>query len=207
MQHLLLLCGVILGPFLIIVILVEGALRKGYYPMRQPGSALAMGPRGWIQQANFFITGTLAFMYALGLHLSLNGFTDSIVLPILVCIFGIGFIGAGIFVTDVTGLPEDRYKLVQRTRSGLLHDLFAVPVFGWLFIAFFVYAYLSIEAGHWGFAIYSLLSALVFTPSFLLSGAGFSGVPKFAPFGGLFQRIAICVGLIWFSIVALHIYL
>jgi Protein of unknown function (DUF998) len=202
MQQFLLLCGIILGPLFIVVFLIEGALRKGYYPMRQPVSALAIGPRGWIQRANFFIAAALTLSYAFGLHFALHGTLGSIVLPILVGIIGLGLAGAGIFVTDVTGLPQNNHKLAKRTRDGVLHDLASLPVFGFLFLAFFIYGYLSTETGHWGFAIYSVLSALVFAPSFVLAGAGFSGASKFASAGGLFQRIAICVGFLWLSIVA-----
>ena len=47
------------GPVFAAVFLVEGALRDGYQPLRHPVSSLALGPRGWIQTANFAVAGTL----------------------------------------------------------------------------------------------------------------------------------------------------
>jgi hypothetical protein len=97
-------CGVLIGPFFISVFLIEGMLRPGYRPLRQPVSALAIGPRGWIQRVNFFITGFLALAYVPGLHAALAAYGNSWWPPVLVAIFGLGLIGAGIFVTDITGL-------------------------------------------------------------------------------------------------------
>jgi hypothetical membrane protein len=65
-QQLLLSCGAIAGPFFIVVFLIEGALQNGYDPLREAVSALATGPRGWVQQANFIVTGALMFAYAFG---------------------------------------------------------------------------------------------------------------------------------------------
>lgn len=197
--------GVWIGPVFIVVFLIEGTLRKGYYPMRQAVSALAIGPRGWIQQANFLITAILTLAYSLGLHFAMHGLLGSIMLPVLVSITGVGLIRAGLFVTDVTGLSEDRHKPTQRTKNGRLHDQFSLLVFASLFITPFVYAYLSIQARHWDFALYSILSALVLALSLVLAVAGFRGVPKLTSFGGLFQRISICAEFIWLSIIAVHL--
>src|SRR3569832_596159 len=108
----LLWCGVVVGPLFIIVFLIEGMLRKGYQPLRQPVSALAMGPRGWVQRANFFVAGSLAFAYALGLFFVSQG-TASLIVGLM----AIGVIGAGVFVTDITGL-----EVKPRTKTGIVHD-------------------------------------------------------------------------------------
>jgi Protein of unknown function (DUF998) len=55
----LLSCGLAAGPAFITTFLVEGATRFGYRPSRHPVSSLALGPRGWVQTANFAVTGTL----------------------------------------------------------------------------------------------------------------------------------------------------
>ena len=41
----------------VLVLLVDGWTRPGYSPVRQPVSALALGPRGWIQAASFMVCG------------------------------------------------------------------------------------------------------------------------------------------------------
>jgi hypothetical protein len=204
-QQLLLLCGAIAGPLFIIVFLVEGSLRPGYDAMRQPVSSLAMGPRGWIQQANFFITGVLMLACAFGLRLALIAYGGSFWFPILIGIYALGLIGAGFFTTDVTGLPKEKGVIVKRTKSGIFHDLSSLPVFLALFIAFFVFAHLAFASGQWGWALYSILSGLAFAPCFVLAGVGFSGSPRFGKYGGLWQRLSICVGWIWIALVAAHL--
>src|SRR6266851_3237333 len=52
-------CGLAAGPVFVAVFGAEGAVREGYSPLRHPVSSLALGPRGWIQAANFAVTGTL----------------------------------------------------------------------------------------------------------------------------------------------------
>jgi hypothetical membrane protein len=95
-QQLLLSCGAIAGPFFIAVFLIEGALRSKYDPLRQAVSALAIGPRGWVQQTNFIVTGALMFAYAFGLSSALRAYGGSFWAPVLVGIYALGLIGAGI---------------------------------------------------------------------------------------------------------------
>lgn len=45
----------------VVVLLLDGATRPRYDPRRHPVSALALGSRGWLQTANFFVLGA-AFM-------------------------------------------------------------------------------------------------------------------------------------------------
>ena len=49
------------------VFVLEGAVREGYRPLRHPVSSLALGPRGWIEAANFTVAGTLFLGGAAGL--------------------------------------------------------------------------------------------------------------------------------------------
>ena len=204
-EHLLLLSGVVAGPLFIAVFLMEGVLRTGYDPLRQPVSALSIGPRGWIQQANFFVTGGLNLTYAFGLSSALAAYGGSFWIPLLFGVYGAGLIGAGIFTTDVTGLmpvPRDRS---QRTRAGILHDICSLPVFVALFALGFLFANLFASAGEGGWATYSIVSSLVLAASFVLAGMGFSGPPRLQRFGGLFQRISIIAGWGWLALVGAHL--
>jgi Protein of unknown function (DUF998) len=63
----LLRCGAAAGPVFVAVFLLEGAVREGYRPLRHAVSSLALGPRGWIQAANFTVTATLFLAGAAGL--------------------------------------------------------------------------------------------------------------------------------------------
>src|ERR1700761_2663654 len=63
----LLHCGAAAGPLFVSVFLIEGARRPGYKPLRHPVSSLSLGPRGWVQVANFATTGMLYIAGAAGL--------------------------------------------------------------------------------------------------------------------------------------------
>jgi Protein of unknown function (DUF998) len=74
----LLYCGLAAGPVFVTTFLAEGATRPGYRPSRHPVSSLALGPRGWVQTANFAVTGTLVLAGAAGLGaLAGAGFNQS----------------------------------------------------------------------------------------------------------------------------------
>jgi hypothetical protein len=62
----LLRCGLAAGPVFVTAFLLEGAVRDGYRPLRHPVSSLALGSRGWVQAANFAVTGTLFLAGAAG---------------------------------------------------------------------------------------------------------------------------------------------
>src|SRR5512135_1804980 len=58
----------ILGPALFVVVFtIEGWIRPGYEPLKTFVSALSLGPRGWIQIANFLVFGFLLFVFTRGL--------------------------------------------------------------------------------------------------------------------------------------------
>lgn len=178
-------------------------LRPGYQPRRQPVSALAIGSRGWIQRANFFITGLLALAYVPGLHAVLAAYGNPWWPPVLVAIFGLGLIGAGVFVTDISGLEWP--SRAERTVSGILHDLVSFPVFVALVAASFIVASLFSSAGDAGWALYSAISGVVVAVFFVLAGLGFAFKLNLNAIGGLMQRVSIIVGWMWLSLVAAHL--
>ena len=120
---LLLACGAI-GPLLnIVVLLVLGATRPGYNAWQVPDSSLELGVSGWIQITNYLITGALMLGFAIGLRRVLCAGRGSTWGLILLGIYGLTFIGAGIFVTDpVLGYPPGASS--TPTVHGILHDLF-----------------------------------------------------------------------------------
>jgi hypothetical protein len=88
--------GAAAGPLFVAAFLAEGATRPDYDPLRQPVSALALGPRGWRQRANFAVTGTLLLAGAVGLGRR-GG---------LVGAAAVGLLGAGAFRTyPIAGYP------------------------------------------------------------------------------------------------------
>lgn len=204
---LLLWGGVIAGPLFIVTFLIEGALREGYNPMRQPVSALSIGRRGWVQQSNFFISSILLLACAFGLSSMLQIYGGSLWGFLLIGIYGAGLFGAGIFVTDVGGAPGDISKTVTRTRAGILHDIFSTFVFVSLFAACFVFAHLFAVIGAYGWEIYSIVSGILYLCGFILFARGFSPASRLAPIAGLLQRLTISLGAIWLALILLRLIL
>src|SRR5690349_24312503 len=82
--------GALAGPLFVAAFLAEGASRADYDPLRHPVSALARGPRGWQQRANFAVAGTLMLAGAAGLGRRGR----------VVGAAGVGVLGAGPVRTD-----------------------------------------------------------------------------------------------------------
>jgi hypothetical protein len=203
----LLACGVIAGPLFIVTFLAEGATRAGYDPLRHPVSSLALGEYGWMQTANFVVAGLLTLAFAVGMWRALRSPKRSIWGPLLVGVWGIGLIGAGIFPTDpVSGYPPGTPdRLTGYSLHGALHDLaFSPPAFVALASACFVFCHRFAGQGERGWAVYSALSGLVFTVAFFLASAGFGQADGLVDLAGLFQRVAVAVGFGWLTLLALH---
>lgn len=102
MTEALLIVGAVAAGMFVAVLLVEGALRPGYNPTYHTGSALSLGERGWVQVANFLQLGVGMFAFAIGVHQRLN----SLVGAVLIAIFGLGAIVAGVCRMDpMRGYP------------------------------------------------------------------------------------------------------
>jgi Protein of unknown function (DUF998) len=178
--------GALAGPLFVAAALAEGATRPDYDPLRHPVSALARGPGGWQQRANFAVGGTLLLAGAVGLGRRGR----------LVGAAAVGLLGAGAFRTDpILGYPPG--ASAELTPEGHLHNLFGVPVFLGIPAAAFVEA----ARGRGAWRVASAASGLGMWASFVVAGAGFSG--KAVP-GGLYQRISLGVGLGWVTALLLR---
>jgi len=208
-RRLLLLCGALAGPFFTIVWFIQGLTRSGYDPMRYAISSLSVGELGWIQIANFLITGSLILAFSVALRQILRGPSGSVWGPVLIGSIGVGLIGAGLFVSDpLNGYPPGTPLIpTARTTHGILHDLFGVPVFLGLPIAGFVFARLFARRGEHNWAWYSRLSGIGMFAVFFVARLGFRMLetyPDLAANFGLFQRITLLIGFTWVTMLALY---
>jgi hypothetical protein len=102
MTETLLIVGVVTAMVFVAVLLIEGALRPGYDPTYHTGSELSLGDRGWIQIANFLQMGLGMLAFTVGVNRTL----DTAVGSVLLAIFGIGMIAAGVLLPDpIRGYP------------------------------------------------------------------------------------------------------
>ena len=197
----LLSCGLAAGPVFVTTFLIEGATRDGYRPSRHPVSSLALGPRGRIQAANFAVTGTLVLAGAAGLGRAADPALSGRAGPALIGAAGAGLIGAAVFATDpVSGYPPGTPDaLTQLSRTGMIHNLAAVPVFLGLPAAAFTCSWQSARAGHRRFGLYSAATATTMLATTALFGAGFNQSPRLVNLAGLFQRASIVTGFGWLT--------
>lgn len=202
--RLLLLSGVI-GPLLfLVVLLLEGNLRPGYNPRRFFGSELALGKRGWVQIANFILSGLLIFASVFGIAQVLPG---SLWGSLFLGLFGLCLIVAGAFVTDPVFYFPPELKDKGPTTHGKIHGANFPLSFGSLIVTTFIFSGFFFSTGNLMWALYSLFSGLgfiVFTGMML--GAGVRALHgKVEASVGMWQRAAIATGWIW--IAALNAYL
>jgi Protein of unknown function (DUF998) len=205
----LLRCGMWAGPAFTATFLAEGAMRDGYRPLRHPVSSLALGPRGWIQAANFTVTGGLCLAGAAGLRMAGNRLTSSRLVssrtgPTLVAAAGVGLIAAAAFPTDpVGGYPPGTPDMPATiSRVGAAHNLAAVPVFFGLPAAAAAYGWRSWRAGQPGFAACCAATAVTMPVTMALAGAGFGRSSRLGRYGGLLQRASIITGFAWLTAVS-----
>jgi hypothetical protein len=195
----LLRCGILAGPVFAATFLAEGATRDGYEPLRHPVSSLALGPRGWVQTANFAVTGVLCLAGAAGLRLA-GGRTG----PFMVAAAGAGLISSAAFRTDpVGGYPPGTPDMPAAfTRAGTAHNLAAIPVSFGLPAAAACYGWRSWRDGQPGFGIYCAATAVTMPVTMALAGAGFGQSSWLGRYGGLFQRASIITGFTWLTAVS-----
>jgi hypothetical membrane protein len=202
----LLACGAIAPPLFIIVFLIEGVVRPGYNSLRHPISSLSIGEQGWMQITNFIFTGMLLLAFAFGLRRLFQLPGKKFHGPLLIGLVAIGLIGAGIFSTDpLFGYPEDKpLALAQYSVHGHLHDFFSLFVFICLPLACFSFRKKLLADDKYGWANYSVFTAIKMLVTFVLAGIGFKQLAGFEDIAGVLQRLSICIGWIWMMLLAIY---
>jgi hypothetical protein len=171
-------CGAAGACLFIAVFLADGFVHAGYDPLRDTVSESAIGAGGWIQIANFLVTGTLMVACAAGLRRSV----PSVAGPALLAVFGAALIVSGVFVTDP--VPWSGH-----TAHGLVHTVAGGVTFA------------SLTAACWVLArhyrpLYSRITGLA-VPVLFITSAGAT-----TTLTGLFQRLAIVAGWTWVALLS-----
>jgi len=186
------------GPLLFFTIAtVEGFLREGYDPIAQPISALALGPRGWIQGINFFVLATAFFAMATALRRELRGGVSALAAPAVFGIMAIGVSLAGIFPMDALGAAP--------TLTGKLHMRAGFLVFPFIPVAILLVARRFRREPHWrSYHGYTLATGILClaTITFFLAFVGPPGQPRPWPgLVGLVQRVMLLPFFVWIAAV------
>jgi hypothetical membrane protein len=160
----LLTCGIVAGPVFAAVAGAQIALRPGFDLRRHAISLLSLGDLGWIQIANFVVTGVLTIACAVGIRKKLYGGRAGTWGPILVAAYGVGLVGAGVFSADPSaGFPAGAPEGLPAHFSwhAILHSFAAVLAFLSLTVACLVFARRFAALGRRGWATYSIATGVV----------------------------------------------
>jgi hypothetical protein len=156
----LLACGVVGGPLFIVAGLIQAFTRPGFDLRRHALSMLSLGDLGWIQIANFELTGVLIVGLAVGMRRALHPGPAGTWGPPLMAAYGVGFLVAGVFRIDPAlgfppGAPEG---FTGFSWHADVHFLGFTVAFVSLIAACFVFARRFAGMGEGGWALYSLVS-------------------------------------------------
>lgn len=171
---LLLRCGMAAGPFYIVVGLTQALARDGFDMRQYPLSLLSLGDLGWIQIGNFLASGALVAAGALGVRRLLHGSRAGTWGPILLAVWAVGLVGAGLFPPDpAPGFPPGASAPPGgMTTIGMLHFVFGALGFYALIAVCLVFARRFWSLGRRGWAVYSIVTGLGFLAVFMGIASG-----------------------------------
>jgi hypothetical protein len=207
-----LLAGGVVGPLLfIMVFLIEGATRPGYSVWRNYVSDFELSNQGWRQIANFLVCGSLCIGLAVGLRRIWRTGRVSVWGPLLIGLFGLGLVAAGVFVTDPgRGYPPGApLKGDPQTWHGYAHGINGLVLFNIVLPAacFVLARRFAVEPRDRGWATYSRITgALILVISVLSTVmAPIAENGAFSAPNGLIQRAQIILGWTWVALTALRL--
>ncbi|MET8992634.1 DUF998 domain-containing protein [Nonomuraea wenchangensis] len=203
----LLTCGVVAGPLFIALVLIQDYTRPGFDPRRQPLSLLSLGDLGWVQMANFIITGLLYGAFAVGMRRWLHPGRGGTWGPLSIGAFGAGLIIAGAFRTAPGwGYPAGAPSGVP-TEVGVsyvLHGVGFFVVLVSLIAACFVFTRRFAVLGDRRWAISCAVTGAALPTIYLLSGVLSQSGEHPQPLSLLLRLLAF-VGWGWASLLAVRL--
>lgn len=114
------------APVFLVVASVQVLGREGFDLTRHPLSLLSNGDLGWVQIANFVVTGLLVLAFAVGLRRRFARGRSGTWAPILFGLLGVGLVAAGVFVADPSGgFPPDAPPVTDPTWHSTAHSIAA----------------------------------------------------------------------------------
>lgn len=189
--------GIVAGPLYLAVGLAQALVRDGFDLARHPLSVLANGTGGWVQTANFVITGLMVVAAAVGFRRVLGPRSRAV--GWFLGAFGVSMIAAAVFPADpVDGFPIGTPEGFPTTIStpGLIHFIVGTLGFVSLAVSCFFAAPAMSRRGNRPLARVSFLSGL----AVLL---GFFGGPMLVG-GTLGIWFSVVVGWAWLAALSLH---
>jgi hypothetical protein len=177
----------------------QALTRDGFDLRHQPLSLLSLGDLGWLQIANFVVTGGLMGALALGMHRLLTDGVGRTWAALLTALLGVGLVAGGIFVPDpALGYPPGTPDAIPSDFSwhGLAHAVAPPFAFAALVACCFVLGRRFAAEGHKARALYSVATGVV--ALVLTAWPGVDGA-------SIRLAVAVFLGLAWTTFVALDL--
>jgi hypothetical protein len=192
-----------IGPVLFVAVFtLEGWLRSGYNSLGMYVSELSIGPRGWIQIANFIIFGCLFLIFTRAVASEFKDGKASKAGPILLTIIAFCFLISGPFVTD----PGTIFTY-QMSWHGILHGIFGAIVFSLAPISCFIFYRRFREDPKWqSLSKWTITACIIIVIAVVLMKIGEIPPSILNSNVGLIQRIALVTYLGWIFTFALVLY-
>ena len=188
--------GVVAGPFYLGLGLAQALLREGFDLARHPLSVLANGSWGWVQTANFVLSGLMVLAATVGFGRVLG--PKSRAFRWSLAGYGLGMILAAIFPADpLDGFPPGTPKGMPTSISttGLMHFVAGALTFLMLGVSGFAAAWAMMRRRQTTLALLSLFSGLSVFIGF------FGGIAS--PIGVAGIWFAVVVGWAWLAVLSL----
>ncbi len=186
--------GLVAGPLWVGVVLIQMLMRPGFDIRRHAVSQLSLGDLGWIQVTNFIVAGLLMVACAVGMRRALHGGRAGTWGPLLVALWGLGLVGAGLFVADpMNGFPPGTPNVPGHLSGhGALHLLSSSVAFLSLIAASgVVFARRGAALGEPGWTVCSAATGACFLLAWVALAATGAGI------AAINVAFAIAVALAW----------
>jgi Protein of unknown function (DUF998) len=168
----LLLCGAIAGPLFILTVLIQDYTVPGLDPRFVQLSVLSLGDWGWVQIGNFVLAGVLNLLFAVGLWRRLHPGRAGTWGPILIGVYGLGLMAAGVFRDDpANGFPPGVPAATSLSWHAAIHDFAGLLIFFALTAALGVFARFFFKRKERWWACYFLASAVLLLLCFFVGQA------------------------------------
>ena len=199
--------GVLAGPIYLVVGLAQALTRDGYDLTRHDLSLLANGTLGWIQITNLIVSGLMTVAAGVGMRRALRVLgagRGAVWGPRLVAAYGLGLVGAGIFVADPMngfprGTPDGPPAVV--TVGGIGHLVFGALGFLCLVAGCLLIARHYAAQRRTGMAWFSRATGVLFLIAFIGTASGSA-----SPVIVLGFWIAVILAWSWLAVVSIDLY-
>ncbi len=192
--------GVLAGAFYLAVGISLALTRDGFELQHHALSLLTLGERGWMQRANFVVTGAMTSAAAVGFARALAPSPAARRAAVLLGVYAVALVASAVALPDpMGGFPPG--VDTASTTSGVLHFVAGAVGFVALVAAALVVATWFLEHGATRPAIWSYVAAAVIVAGFVLGAAlAMSSAGVFALW------LAVVTGWAWLAGASIRIY-